>query len=133
MDGVHACGIEDMASDLDGEVDPERGICVGRPACPRHPMRRERQGRRREEFSEGNRVSSDNNAIEMSDVSEMTDAGDGGIVDLTRAKYLYCDEIWFQYPTSTTFHPPCKEFRGSSQLLILYRTMPSLAFFFSIF
>ena len=63
----------------------------------------------------------------------MSDVKDGGIVDLTSTKYLYHDETWLQYPTFTTFDPPHKEFRGSLRPQILYKRMPSLAFFFSMF
>ena len=86
-------------------------------------MSKEREQKEREEFNEGCRLLSDSEASELSDV------GNGAIVDLTGTKYLYRDETWLQYPKFTTFHSPRKEFRGSSRPRILYRRMQSLTFF----
>ena len=94
----------------------KKEVCAERQAQPASTMNRERQ--HRERF----RLCSDNEA------SELRDVGDGANVDPLSTKYLYRDQKWSQYLTLTRFHPPCKDFRGSSRPKILYRMMPSLTF-----
>ena len=60
-------------------------------------MKKEKQYRRREEFSEESKFSNYNEAIELSDVENGTN------VDSTSTNYLYQDKTWLSYRKMTSF------------------------------